>query len=183
MSESSVLEFAGGDGNTLPPSFFLNKASALVVIGTSATKASKLAALAAILSGAPVEDTASKSGVAMGELRRIAGIARGDNASKATKALRGINWDALGTNTDAGYDALIAAANVYNAHFVDTSDKGKKGPMTPTDLAIMVSKFIVAAPSNENPRHRDPQVWVDAVSDAIESALETLAESAAAVSE
>lgn len=163
-------------------SALINAATSFNVIGTATVKTSKVLALGAILQGASTEDVSKRTGIAEGTLKRIAGLARnGVPAREGFKALtpaaisvrlHDLDWAALtaSTDPDAQLDATYAAAAIWDDAFIETAKAGKsrKGdePMTPTNLAILVHDSIVNA--------ENPQVWIDAINDALASAEATL---------
>lgn len=147
-------------------SVLIDAATQLGIIGTASTKAAKVAALAAILQGAPTEDTAKRTRLSESVLKRIAAIARGKQASKISEAMHKIDWTALAASD---YDSVLAASHVWDDFLVEESKSKTKAPMSATDLAILVHDSIVAADN--------PAVWIAAVEDALASAAAKLAES------
>lgn len=141
----------------------------LVIIGTTSVKASKVAALAAMMQGAPAEDTATYTGVALATLRRVFGISKSKVASKLTARMRDIDWAALAGSDDVApdYDAVLAASLVWDDFLKEESQSRTKDPLSATDLAILVHDSIVKADN--------PDVWITAVADALESAQADLA--------
>jgi len=138
-------------------------AKQLGVIGTASIKASKVAALVAVLMGASTEDTSKSTLISESILRRIAAVARGNDAAKITKALRSVDWAKL---AEGDKDAVYGAAHVWDDFLTEVAS-APRSPMSPSDLAILIHNAIVNADN--------PVKWITAVNDALESAAATIA--------
>lgn len=186
MAEKTRLEFG------VKTSELIEASKKQGFIGTTFTKSAKVLALGAVLQGAPIEDTAVRTGVGQGTLARLFTIVNGKGntvgtkrytASKISEALHALAWSDI---IAEDYDAVLSAALLWDDMLAESkSTKSKKEePLAPIDLRNLIfDSLMVAGKDGKTGLDRHPiELWESAVADAfasIETALATAEEATA----